>query len=1192
MSDEYPHDKPYRLLASFESLYRPGVPKSPLDIHVKFDPYYQIGATVVTPRGINNWAIGDLNLKNYLTIVNPEGVAPLPISNTNNVFNNARVINAQSIHELSFGYPRTYNLKQDIKVSNGIHQTKYGVPFLIGGVRYLYAWGVSSPEFVKTHSVFNPQADQSIILSGIGAPAVSANLHISPRFIFARSIDHAAYGQPTVRRNPSPNGFVNTSYGQPIVWFRVRGITATSYTPRDLLGFPKLFDPIQKIGVVTTVISGGVFGDIRVRNKNHFIKAIGDDSAIFSNWSVFESNRRAVLGKGLSAFDSGVLNIWNKTPSISPIGIANIPITTNLSIGYWKRTIKPTGSNNLSIGYPGLKKTPELFPSSKTDQALYGQAIITHRHRYAYTAGSNFTQYGQVEIWHYKRLLNTAGSNFNESGSPRIEHGLRSLVFNGAGYSAYGHPWVSFRVRPVFAPSIHRENATNHLIGNHRSLYPIGFSATQFGERIIPIATNIYPQGSVLSLFGLTSADLKKKIIKPGGFLTAGVMPEYRWGYNKVWNTRQYITQNFDVNSDLVPPIWPIWTKIENRNKIIKAISSEFSKLGSPHAFNYARVILPEPILGVVSNPTIWDRIRRLRLEGLEPPYLSSWVALWNKAAVIKPVGINSQQFGSDASFLNTRRTYNRIGNFETLVFGQPMISFNLRNITFESRYSIEQPRMELPTVKLHTRYVDAQGSVHSGVGMPDLVVKFNIITPRWTLINYFGWCDVRNKTPVVTTRGKSSDEHGVPYIGLYTRYVTFDSIIATAFGRTTIADTKRTLTVNGFKLSTVSDYTKVTKTGAPPYSRQHIYLNGMRDFEDIESEGNGIAIPYDQVSRNTWVHQNILWVFGFNAFKTGNNTIHSNGIIQRAGIKIDGYGIPAVRLKNRKIEVEQGIGSQVAVGMPRLSPHTIWAVKEAPYQAQLNHPASGPLHYVDSDYGWRNPPGSVVGIPRIRGMFEYIQQHSYSVDSVVGIPSVQLKRRYIQVTGIQAYRFGWHKTGDGTEEIIVFASNSFMYVGSPSVKGTINLNRSIRVNGILSLQMGGTWASHYHRKVDAKGFDFMAMGTMKSGDTPYMWQGLRIGPLMPTRPVGMDHSKYGNHWIGFRVRELKPISFDSFLSEYDYTMFNERMRVTQAQLPRPILWVQPIGFDAQGNSVSDIRLKAHYIRPDGNADQYRKGAF
>ena len=107
------------------------------------------------------------------------------------------------------------------------------------------------------------------------------------------------------------------------------------------------------------------------------------------------------------------------------------------------------------------------------------------------------------------------------------------------------------------------------------------------------------------------------------------------------------------------------------------------------------------------------------------------------------------------------------------------------------------------------------------------------------------------------------------------------------------------------------------------------------------------------------------------------------------------------------------------------------------------------------------------------------------------------------------------------------------------------------------------------------------------------MPQGLHVGPKNLHHQVGFDAAGYGVHWVSLRVRELQAKGHDSFLSEYDLESFAQRMRVRNAN----DAWAGRRAVASHGHRSShvgapSVRPGTHYIRPDGNADQYRKGAF
>ena len=117
-------------------------------------------------------------------------------------------------------------------------------------------------------------------------------------------------------------------------------------------------------------------------------------------------------------------------------------------------------------------------------------------------------------------------------------------------------------------------------------------------------------------------------------------------------------------------------------------------------------------------------------------------------------------------------------------------------------------------------------------------------------------------------------------------------------------------------------------------------------------------------------------------------------------------------------------------------------------------------------------------------------------------------------------------------------------------------------------------------------------MGASVQGDTPFQWQGLRVGPLVPNIPAGFDAQQYGMAWVSLKVRDVTIQGFETFESTYDLAHFDLRMRVRGTPAPRPPAQVLgAVGIGPVSAGTPDARRGTHYIRPDGNADVYRKGA-
>ena len=141
--------------------------------------------------------------------------------------------------------------------------------------------------------------------------------------------------------------------------------------------------------------------------------------------------------------------------------------------------------------------------------------------------------------------------------------------------------------------------------------------------------------------------------------------------------------------------------------------------------------------------------------------------------------------------------------------------------------------------------------------------------------------------------------------------------------------------------------------------------------------------------------------------------------------------------------------------------------------------------------------------------------------------------------------------------------------------------------------EYGAARVEHKNRTVTASGFLAERMGTRLVGDKPYMWQGLRVGPLMPTIPGGYRADVYGTAFVSYRVREARIQGFDGMAIGYDINDFAARMRVTRREIEKyPSRRIVTQGHSSARFGYHDAHVLRQYIRPDGNSDQHRKGAF
>jgi hypothetical protein len=983
---------------------------------------------------------------------------------------------------------------------------------------------------------------------------------------------------------------VATSYG--VAWIsRSPRYLEPNYIDAFNSGYPKVFDPTQKIGVtgVNTVIAGGIFGDTSIRNTRRIIKVSGLYAQSFSDWCVVESNLRNIVPKGLDNQNFGSNVIRNKTPSIAPIGI-NSFTGLNAAIGYRIRTIKPSGFYQPKFGTHILTKPPELKPSGN-NQNIFGSTWISNKTRNIYAGlGRESLAIGEINVWHFTRQLKPTGILNDEYGTPRVEHGRRVLLAKGSIHSAYGNKaWVSYAVQSLSPSSIIYPGIPNHRVGGTQHIQPFGYVATLFGSRIVPESLSIYPQGFI-NPFGLTMVDLWKKYIKPNGFLTTGQEGSHRFGTHKFWNLRQYVEMYYDVDSGLTPPKWTGWTSIDNKNKTIGAIGSNSARISEPDIENKARVLSPVGLIAsTFSKSMIADRVRHLKPQGMEAPYISGWSTIYNASPVVAQEGFKADTFGIGV-ILNTRRYFNRIGNFESLEMGKPMIADRIKTLKFEQRYTIAPPYIPIHSVHLYTRYIEEVGRSedYQAFGNPSLSIHWKIITPRWTMRDVYGTPVVNNLTPEVQQRGHNSEEFGNTFVRTQWRELLQQGSETVLWGRNEIAFRNRQFSVVGFTQWAIPKH-KVTKTGVPPYYPQYIWLDAV-EIDGEQNDGHGIGLLENQVPVPN-VKTNVIFPVGFIASRYSNHHLQSNGILVEPGIQELNIGSHSVGLKKRLLKVPS-IKDSMVVSKPRLSPHTIYAgIVNPPPQAVENHVQPYlRLHPID---GYGGYPGAVFGATSIANFNRRILQWGRYL-TLFGNTTIKQTKFYIQPKGWNSLRVGIiAPIGDQT--ISFRRGLDIAAYGVAKIQHIEKLHRSIKPNGRDALIFGGNEVQLFSRNIYPVGLHALLMGSKKYNDQPYMWQGLRIGEHVPTRIGGGDFSQFGTAWISLRVREVNPVGFNhTLVNEYDYTKFDERMivRLRNTDNPNPSQSIQPIGFIATMSNMSEIKNNVHYIRPDGNSDQYRKGAL
>lgn len=1194
----------YGVLAT--NLQQANQPQNSLNIAFSFFTSFQL-----TNIGFQSSSVGSLSIQNKDSILSGIGWQSSRFSNQHKILNGREVlspagfnssiidkpsvINSASSIVLSgiasptMSKPVIYNLKQFVVLA-GYTQSSYGSAYVKGGVKYALPTGIYSTEFGI------PETVKYISPTGIASLNMPAP-NVSPRMVRPLGTMSLVVGSPNIRIPAiQPKGMAHSGYGTPTAWYHTRSLGATGFNSFDT-GYPKAFDPTQFIQQ-SAFNRTAVFGDTYAKNHLTIISGAGEinESAV-SQWSVIENISRPLNARGFISQVFGTQLIKNKSPSIFFHGLP-APIFYAPSISYAVNTIAPTGFDRLGLGNPTVIKTPQLF-SLGFIATQFGQQWISNHTRYIENHSKDHSAVGQPVIWfrfRYAAISSWQSSKFG--ANPTVTHGVREIIGHGFSVPSYSNAWISYAVRLIELKSITTKQLSNHYVGRHQEIKPFGFIATQFGTRIIPESLSVYPLGFT-GVFGLAVADLKTKYLKPKGYMSAGEQPAFRWGRQIVYNSTQYITQDFAGDSGLVPPKWSDYQSIENRNKTIGAIGTATQRFGYAQIDNHARLLEPKGLLATGFNKSlIAYRIRTLPLQGIEPPYMSDWLVVHNGARVIAPTGIIYTTIGN-TELINTRRYLDRIGRIESQEFGTSMIAYRIRTIDIEKRYSIAPPIIKLPTIDLHTRYIEFNGYEAAKYGIASLSIHFRIITPRWTHNEKSGSPALRNVTPELLTRGHDSQEYGNTSIRTQWRDMYAQGDDTSSIGLLKISDTKKHIQVRGFLDSIASQKHIVTQGESAPYSLQYIYLND----ETGENYGEGKGICFDEILLGKqvpppYMNQNVIYHESKSvSSKFGAQFIWSNNLYIDGGIGLvsDAVPSPAVSNKNNIISLEdKGIDNTVEVGVTRLSPHTIYAVKEAPQQARRNHPLSD-LHYIGETSQY--PAGERFGKAEIESTIRVLKPYWSLPSSYYNIsrPKAELSLHMVKTEGFRLGRFGIPSI-PFTPQLIKLRLGIYSgFVESPVVvRGDYFGPQYIGLKSIYSTLFGTSYADNYVRTLYARGSDSLVMGQRKSNDTPFMWQGLRIGEHVPLIIGGGDTSRHGLTWVSLRVRELGVEGFDAFRSEYDITDFNGKMTVKNAdkKLPSQKIvnanGVEP--YNAFG--YQDIKLGQHYIRPDGNSDQLRKGGY
>lgn len=905
------------------------------------------------------------------------------------------------------------------------------------------------------------------------------------------------------------------------------------------------------------------------------------------------------------------------------------------------------GFDGFKSGLSALKNYNTYSNFSGFNTAAFGLHKLYNFRTYAHVSGIAFTGYGTAKLQNLKRYLNALGrdaavfgtakvqslrsyihfvglvqSRFGEAGNNkfRISFNLQSiqqkdskeytefglaLVARNLRYvemnshqsmERFGTYWASHSPRYIRPKGFITDFPTNHVIATARFLKFEGMDFAGYGARIIPESQTAYMQG-FSGAIGEHEIYNWLQEIKPKSFLTAGELPQMRWGWADVYNSDQHIKPIHIVGDKLEPPEISKLHKVENRNRSVQMFGIAHHRFGYQYIYNNARVIQPagieSPIEAHKTAVSVTHRVRQINMQPIEAPYMFSWHVVHLKAKRYGVKGFNLSQYGS-MTLENTRRYFRFITLGEQACYGQHMVSHRIRSVQFESLNAVALPVFLQPELKLGRRYIEPLAGNMVKFGLPELRLHRNVLYPRFIFKDQIGEPIVRNKTPQIYMRSQPLGDFGEFYIGHRVRRVQMDGYGATRYTRFRISDSTQEIIAYSIGPAELSKQHEIRHLGS-----------GLTLPAKIDFSGKGYAAKNfsDDQPPPMKVYQNVIRFGkvdkddkenGLDSAEFGSMRITANTIRVEPGYWEILFGKFQVTYKNRTVQM--GASEDfLSIGEPRMSPHTIYMTKYPPQQAIKNHvrPAL-PLHdlngYID---GQSVMPGMKFGAPKAtHKVQEIIAGNADFFNS--GTHDLQLRRTYITFKGMSTMRFGL--IGPlGTQHIEFSREGTQESFGKPELVHVKKHDPYIRPQGFRLVEFGKLSIDHRNRTISMYGLDSLAAGTKRTEDKPYMWQGLRVGGHVPTNIGGGVQSLFGTAWVSLRVRGIEVSGLDhALVAKYEPGKFELAMKVIRREMPgedktqRIFMNGSILAFVG----APDIKNKIHYIRPDGNSEQYRKGGY
>ncbi|EPG5379801.1 TPA: hypothetical protein UN285_000425 [Stenotrophomonas maltophilia] len=823
--------------------------------------------------------------------------------------------------------------------------------------------------------------------------------------------------------------------------------------------------------------------------------------------------------------------------------------------------VGPAGFLAGAVGAGVVRNHLAYVRPAGADQSRYGRPLVVNGFPQAFPVGIPPSGIGRPTVFNFNQEVRPAGLNaFRGFGEHWVSLGIRRITPAGLVATLWGTHTLAGGVRWI---DLSNRGITSAAFGSavawffERQVFPLWFVATRYGNARLDFNHDVMPEGILPGRVGTHEVHVPRVIVdvagrgmapppiplhrvenfvqhaQPIGWMDGGPSEPERFGRGEVINRLQVILQLF-APSPSDGGVFGSFTRVDNRNKLVRTEGRIHAVMGGPSVANKARVVrtLPDQDMARWGMTLVADRIRSVRPRGGDSLAWGSPLGniVYNAARVVAPAGWRTEVFGQHGPVWSNRQWFRHVG-VDQSAFGRGMVSFRVRAV---AAFSLPNPPPFGAAVVQHLqRTVKAEGWASFRHGLATLHQRFNIIA-AWAVLppaNQMGSNTVRNVTPELKQMGAVATLWGDARI--YHRWRSFDmqGFNAQAFGTHVVKDRRQPVLPGGI---------------APrPISQTHAVRNVLPDPPATRTLG---VVGWDSGERRVGtpiVRENAIRPEGFIATQYGMQLLEYMGIAP-IGIppprEIGGnqFGTPSLNAWRTIAPV--GVVAPVPP-VADVGPRYVWAPRGYPYSTgHWNE-----LGHIMDFYSLFNANGQLTTERPVWGQAGVSHFHR-AVTAVgvnagaLGIPALRVNPQYIRMEGSRFQRFGFPKVNAGG--VVEAVGKDQAEFGRAIIIEADYGPRTAKPSGIVGLSFGLSEVQLFHRQLLGRGWDSFTISSPAAPSWPRRshWVSHAYPPF---NAQGADMAVYGLPWVSNAIRSVSPAGFgDGAVAEYTPGHFAARMRV------------------------------------------------